>query len=124
MALHPFHKGHKKLGGRKAGTPNKRTLDLKEFFRGLLTDPIILQKWKDELHSSKPLGRSNFKLIELAYAYAWGKPKEKIDLGVSAEDLHFTLTIADGYGNKLTMAPHEPNGNGLPPVVIDLPPAP
>ena len=54
-----FEKGHKKKGGRQAGTPNKASNQVKEVVESLLTDPSNVDRLKVEF--SKLSGRDFLK---------------------------------------------------------------
>ena len=71
----PFQKGKQKTGGRKAGTPNKATVEIRELARSLLEDPAYQEKLKRRLRS----GRAQ-QIEGLLYHYAYGKPVQKVAL--------------------------------------------
>jgi hypothetical protein len=73
-----FQQGKNKTGGRKPGTPNKATVEIKDLARSLLEDPLYLQNLKERLRSGKAQ-----RIEELLYHYAYGKPMQ--DVEVSAE---------------------------------------
>ena len=51
----PYQKGHKKLGGKKKGTPNKATRDIKEAYRMLIETNIPnLSKWLERIAEKNP----------------------------------------------------------------------
>ena len=72
---------HLKRGGspgRTPGVPNKVTVEIKELARRMLTDPEYLQALKVRLK------RGTAQAVEVQlYQFAYGKPKETIDMNVS-----------------------------------------
>lgn len=70
-----FHKGQPKTGGRKAGTPNKSTVEIKELARSFLEDPVYQAKLKQRLRDGEA-----GQIEQLLYHYAYGKPKESFEL--------------------------------------------
>ena len=66
-----FHKGKPKTGGRQAGTPNKGTVEIKEFARSTLEDPLYQKRLRDRVIQGKAP-----QLEVLLFHYAYGKPKE------------------------------------------------
>lgn len=69
-----FAKGKVKTGGRKAGTPNKATAEIKDLARSLLEDPVYQTKLKQRLRDGKAP-----QIEQLLYHYAYGKPKEQFE---------------------------------------------
>jgi hypothetical protein len=65
----PFTPGHKKHGGRKAGTPNRTTAEVRELARRLLGDAQYQQSLQKRLIRGEA-GRMELFLWEQAY----GKP--------------------------------------------------
>ena len=50
----PFEKGHKKVGGRKKGTPNVKTKELRDFYAAFLKQNMTeVQKLFDDLKDPK-----------------------------------------------------------------------
>lgn len=70
-----FRKGKPKTGGRKAGTPNKATAEIKDVARSLLEDPAYQAKLKQRLRDGKAP-----QIEALMYHYAYGKPKERFEV--------------------------------------------
>lgn len=66
-----FHKGKPKTGGRQTGTPNKATVEIKEFARSILEDPLYQKRLKDRVIQGKAP-----QIEVLLFHYAYGKPKE------------------------------------------------
>jgi len=70
----------RRLGGpgRPKGVPNHVTPEIKELARRMLTDPEYLQALKVRLK------RGSAQAVEVQlYQFAYGKPKETIDMNVS-----------------------------------------
>jgi hypothetical protein len=67
-----FHKGKLKTGGRKAGTPNKATAEIKVLLNRLLPEERLASEWERNLKHKDPQIR--WKAFELANAYMFGKP--------------------------------------------------
>lgn len=72
-------KGGAKTGGRRKGTPNKATEDIKSFARRILEDPtyrlrVLTDARAGTLHST---------IEARLYDYAYGRPKETVSLEAS-----------------------------------------
>ena len=67
-----FKKGHKKIGGRKPGSLNKVTAEIKATLHGLLPPDEFRRRWIFFLDHRDPNIR--WKAWELANAYMFGKP--------------------------------------------------
>jgi hypothetical protein len=84
-----FKKGHKKRGGRKKGTPNKITADVREFceqvFRAV--DPAKTAMQLMRCKSDRSKGAMLNRLLE----YYYGKPIENMKLDVTT---NFTEALA------------------------------
>lgn len=72
----PFVKGDKRAG-RPRGVPNKVTIEIRELSRGLLSDPAYLATLKQRLKK----GTLAPAVWCLLYHYAYGKPKETVEVG-------------------------------------------
>lgn len=70
-----FKKGKPKTGGRKRGTPNKATVEIKDLARSLLEDPIYQEKLKKRLRSGDAQ-----QIEALLYHYAYGKPVQTVEV--------------------------------------------
>ena len=68
----------RKTGGRRKGTANKVTVEVRQFAQKLLTDPVYEARLKERLFA----GELAPHLEGLLWAYGWGKPKDTIDLNV------------------------------------------
>ena len=71
-------KGTPKTGGRKMGTPNKATVEVRTWARGVVEDP---QVQATTLESARSGRLAPAVLIELLH-YAYGKPKDTTDVHV------------------------------------------
>ncbi len=69
-------KGSPKTGGRQKGTPNKATTEVGQFFRGVLESEAYRQQLTHRLEEGKVAPA----VEALAYHYAYGKPKDTIDV--------------------------------------------
>jgi len=68
-----FQRGKPKTGGRKQGTPNKATVEIKELAREILEDPAYQKRLRVRII------RGEAERIEtLLYHYAYGKPSENL----------------------------------------------
>lgn len=68
MAGKPFEKGHRKVGGRKAGTPNKLTADVRAAIARLAEGNIErCQSWLDRIAKKDPRGALDLFLRMLEY---------------------------------------------------------
>jgi hypothetical protein len=66
-----FKAAHQKVGGRKKGTPNKATVEIKEFARSILEDPLYQKRLRGRVMQGKAS-----QIEVLLFHYAYGKPKE------------------------------------------------
>lgn len=69
-------KGTPKTGGRAKGTPNKATVEVREVARRLVEDPEYQDRFKRRLLA----GELAPGVEQMLWAYAYGKPKETIEL--------------------------------------------
>ena len=69
----PFQKGHRKLGGRRKGTPNRATRAWKDFVTALVSDPDNQQALAEAI-SERP------ELLFRAAEHAHGKPHQALDV--------------------------------------------
>jgi hypothetical protein len=72
----PFQKGRKKTGGRKKGTPNKASVEVRQLLSTALHDPVYQQRFVNRLRS----GKLSPRLEEMAWAYVLGKPAQAVDV--------------------------------------------
>lgn len=66
----------KKTGGRTKGTPNKRTIEIKDAARTFLADEQGQAKMLEQYQQ----GTLNPTVLALLYHYAYGKPKDTLAL--------------------------------------------
>ena len=66
----PFEIGHTKVGGRRKGVPNRSTQGIREFARGLLSDPEYQRRLKERILAGKAE-----RIEALLYVYGYGKPE-------------------------------------------------
>jgi len=71
-----FKPGHGKHGGRASGVPNKVTGQARELAIELVTDPTYLKKFKQRLLS----GRINPALEKMAWEFAFGRPRQQLEI--------------------------------------------
>ena len=89
MPGHLFEKGQRRplMAGRRKGTPNKSTQEVGQFCREVLETEEFQCKWR-QYFSKTPLHRMEPKLLTLAFHYAYGRPRERIELsGVDGDTL-------------------------------------
>ena len=70
-------KGSPKTGGRRKGTPNEATREIKEASRQILERPAYLKSLQKRLDDGKAPHMET-----LLHHYAYGKPKETMDIDV------------------------------------------
>ena len=68
----PRPKGITKTGGRQSGTPNKRRLDGEAYARAIVEDPEV----RAQLLKQAQQGVLPYVLMQMFFAYAYGKPVE------------------------------------------------
>lgn len=83
-------KGTPKTGGRKRGTPNKATVQIKEWAREFVEDAEGRAKLLEQYRA----GQLNPTILTLVMHYAHGKPKEQVELtGADGGALTFSLNL-------------------------------
>ena len=70
-------KGTPKTGGRTKGTPNKATVEVREAARQLVEDP----EYRENLAKRIRAGIAAPGMEALLWHYAYGKPKELVEVG-------------------------------------------
>ena len=70
----PFEKGKAKTGGRLPGQPNHATLEIKDFGRAIIEDPVYREKLKQRIEAGEAP-----QIEALLYHYAYGRPKQEAD---------------------------------------------
>jgi hypothetical protein len=77
--------------GRKPGVPNRATIEVKEAARAFLADPdgqarLLEQYRRGKLHPS---------VLALFYHYAFGKPKDELELtGANGEPVSYRFIVS------------------------------
>ena len=71
----PFPPGHKKLGGRKKGTPNRVSAEMRAFLKSVIESP----EYQDALRARMIAGRAAH-MEQLAAYYTLGKPQEQVQV--------------------------------------------
>lgn len=71
-----FEKGHKKLGGRRKGTPNKASESIKALLSRILDEVTLEKMWRAALTSKDKHIR--MKAFEMAHRYLYGKPVQPV----------------------------------------------
>ena len=69
----PFEKGHKKLGGRKKGTPNRVSAEMRTFLKSVIEDP----EYQEALRARMIAGKAAH-MEQLATYYVLGKPQDQV----------------------------------------------
>ena len=85
-----FQPGHTKTGGRQAGTQNKATTEIGQFFRGVLES----QTYREGLQRRFDEGKVAPAVKALAYHYGYGKPKEQPTTGALMDEIGRRLDAA------------------------------
>lgn len=81
--------------GRKKGSLNKSTIEIRVFAKSILED----KDYQERLRTRITAGRAP-KIEELLYHYAYGKPPDKLHLGADEDTpLTFTMKIDHVGGN-------------------------
>lgn len=65
-----------RYGGRQKGTPNKATTELAQRFRRFVEDAKAVKRMREEYQA----GTLHPMLVKLFFEYAYGKPKETVDV--------------------------------------------
>ena len=84
-----FEKGQPRspTAGRRLGTPNKSTQEVGQFCREVLETEEFQRKWR-HYFTKTPLHLMEPKLLTLAFHYAYGRPRERVELsGVDGDTL-------------------------------------
>lgn len=76
----PFAKGHKKLGGRPPGQPNKVTRAVKDFLREITEDPEVQESFRKALIARD---RGALQAFLGTVHMVVGKPKESVEVSTS-----------------------------------------
>jgi hypothetical protein len=78
-----FDKGHEKLGGRKKGTGNKATVELKELLNRMVPEKELEALWRKKLGHKDPA--IAMKAFELMLHYRFGRPVQPVAGGDEEE---------------------------------------
>jgi len=81
-----FKTGHTKVGGRRAGVPNKGTAELRQWAAQVISDPVYQKRLRERLLSGEA-GRMEMVL----WQYACGKPAGEPDGADPFEKFAVTL---------------------------------
>lgn len=69
-----FRPGHRKVGGRRKGTPNKATPEIREAARQLVEDPAYRVALRRRLIAGKASHMET-----LLFHYAYGRPADRVE---------------------------------------------
>jgi hypothetical protein len=78
--------------------PNKATREVKALAQSILEDPLVQQRMLLDARR----GRLAPPVVTLLFAYAYGKPKDRIELEVTEE---LRITITDDIGEDVDVKP-------------------
>jgi hypothetical protein len=87
--MHAFANGHAKVGGRKKGTPNLRTIDGEAWARAIVDDPQVQQVLLEQARA----GILPTEILKTLLAYAFGKPPEVVSRDDGSETRTITITF-------------------------------
>lgn len=91
----PFEKGHKRMGGRKKGTKNIVTREIKAFLIAMTKSPQYQGNVKRRIMDGKA------PTVELlALHWAGGKPAETHEVSVGTLDHLYALAASKGLGER------------------------
>ena len=85
-----FQKGRLKSGGRLPGTLNHATLEIKDFGRAIIEDPVYREKLKQRIEAGEAP-----QIEALLYHYTYGKPKQEEDV---KDPIRVLVYGPNGYG--------------------------
>jgi hypothetical protein len=89
-----FRKGRSKTGGRKKGSPNKATREVKEFMLALVDDTEVQEAVRQKI--LKGDATAFFKATEMVH----GKPRQSVELNEKPMNVH----LARRLGCRLSWA--------------------
>lgn len=89
--------------GRAPGVPNKATREVKAFWRQVLEDPLVQQRILEDARR----GRLAPAVLCMGFAYAYGKPKEHVEVKLLEE---LRVVITDDIGESPTEGPQPTAG--------------
>ena len=89
-----FEKGQPRspTAGRRLGTPNKSTQEVGQFCREVLATEEFQRKWR-QYFTKTPLERMEPKILTLAFHYAYGRPRERLELTGADSDSLFPKVV-------------------------------
>jgi hypothetical protein len=87
----PFQKGHKKMGGRTKGTPNKVTVEFREFAKELIRD----KDYRDGLMKRARAGKLAPPVEVSLLHYGAGKPTETVEINATHKTSEEISTMTD-----------------------------
>ena len=97
-----FQKGRSKSGGRLPGQPNHATLEIKDFGRTIIEDPIYRERLKQRI-----LDGEAPQIEALLYHYTYGRPKQDTD---SHDPIRVLVYGPNGYAPPAHTALEHPAG--------------
>ena len=104
----PFDRGHMKHGGRKPGTPNKATGEVRELARRLLGDAQYQQNLQDRLIRGEA-PRMEIYLWEQAYGKPRGEPEPApVGAGTNGDLLEILEKLAEAKSVDSSPPPSRP----------------
>jgi hypothetical protein len=88
---HRFQKGEPRPAnaGRRAGTPNKSSGEIRTFARCLLED----REYRKQLRANLRNLTLDPSLIRMLYQYAYGRPPEKIEFSKTGESMETIVSF-------------------------------
>jgi hypothetical protein len=99
-----FEKGHKKVGGRRAGTPNRLTGTAREVARRLLADPEYQQSLAKRLRQGAA-PRVELHPWQLAFGRPGVEPEETPEARGASADLGESLASSGSRRNRTPPRP-------------------
>ena len=85
----PGKGGARPGAGRPKGSPNNRRIDGERYARAIVEDPIVQAKLLEQAQA----GVLPFVLMQMFFAYAYGKPAEVLESGDSDNPRSVTITF-------------------------------
>jgi hypothetical protein len=91
-----FERGHKPMGGRPKGSLNRKTIEVREFARGLIEDP----EYQSSLRRRVIEGKAP-QMEMLLFKYAYGQPVERHEVNAevrAASHSRSALSVSEAAG--------------------------
>lgn len=85
----PGKGGARPGAGRPKGSPNHRRIDGERYARAIVEDPIVQAKLLEQAQA----GVLPFVLMQMFFAYAYGKPAEVLESGDSDNPRSVTISF-------------------------------